>query len=126
MLILVGGVEIARITYVAIEVSNAAKAGAQYAGQSLFTLYDLQGIKNAALAEAPTLTGMTVNETYGMDCSDGSTPSGSPLNCTTSGSINERVIQVKTQFSLDTLLHFPSLPSTITLYGQATQKLLGT
>src|ERR1700758_4643109 len=54
---LFGGAELARVERAAITVSNAAKAGVQYAVQNGFTAQDTSGISGAASAEA---TGYTI------------------------------------------------------------------
>jgi Flp pilus assembly protein TadG len=130
MLILVGGMEVGRISYAAIEVSNAASAAALYASEGGGAAVDLSGMTTAAQSDAKNLTGLTITPSYALVCSDGTIPSDSTTgppwsNTDCSGSTKQAVVTITTKVSFDTLLHFPGIPSTINLYGRATQKVLG-
>lgn len=118
--IVVGAAELARVAYAAIEVANAARAGAQYGTQSGFTASDTTGISNAAAADAANLTGLTTTSSYTCACSDGSASTCQPTDCTNSQI--EQTLTVNTQASIDPLVHLPGLPTQYTLKGQAIQK----
>lgn len=51
MLLLIGLVEYGRYTYFAIEIGNAAHAGALYGSRTFTTANDSTGMKNAAIAD---------------------------------------------------------------------------
>ena len=59
--VVVGAAEIARVGYAAIEVGNAARAGAQYGAQSGYTAADTTGIATAASRDAGNLTTLTTS-----------------------------------------------------------------
>src|ERR1700736_118028 len=61
MLVVLGTVDFARLFYAAIEVNDAARAGAQYGSQSVVTAADSTGMVNAAKANATNLTGVTAS-----------------------------------------------------------------
>ena len=67
LLIVVG--DYARIFYAAQEVSNAARAGAQYGAQSLNTSVDTSGIQNAAAADGGDVGTMNVTSSTFCTCS---------------------------------------------------------
>lgn len=127
-LILVGAAEVGRIAYAAIEVNNAARAGVAYASQSHTAASDTPNITLAATNEAPDVSGMTV--TAANACSCATVPAGggvsyTPITCSTAltsctspGRIMETV-QVNTTATIDTAFHFPGIPNSLTLRGQA-------
>lgn len=118
--ILIGGAELARVAYAAIEVSNAARAGAQYGAQNGFTASDTTGISNAAAADAANLSGLSTSSSYTCICSDGTSSTCQPTDCTNSKI--EQTLTVNTQASFNPLIRLPGLPTTYTLKGQAVQK----
>src|ERR1700739_1039098 len=61
VLLLLGAAELARVAYMAIELSNAAKAAVQYGAQNPTTAVDVSGMQTAAQLEAPDLS--NVNST---------------------------------------------------------------
>ncbi len=117
--LLLGTVELARVVYAAIEVSNAARAGAQYGAQSGFTASDTTGIATAATSDAANLTGLSVTSSYSCVCSDGSASTCQPTDCTNSRI--EQTLTVNTQVTIDPIIHLHGLPTTYTLKGQAIQ-----
>ncbi|MGB6974090.1 MAG: TadE/TadG family type IV pilus assembly protein [Terracidiphilus sp.] len=143
LLILLGGVELARICYAAIEVTNAAHAAAQYAilnGGNFTgsgTGLDDTGMLRAAKADAydvntllnTPVTFATNYPTYTCSCSGtgtaSCTPPAVPSGCATSHLVTTVKVQTKTTF--DPLIYIP-LPGwgghKITLYGYAQSKVL--
>lgn len=120
-LLLVGVAEFGRLAFAAIEVSNAAGAGARYASQA-GEAADQTGIQNAAANDAGNLTGLTTTSSHSCICSDGSSSTCSTGDC--SSSHIEDTVTVNTQVSFDPLFHLPGLPKTFTLKGQAVEKCL--
>ena len=118
--ILIGAAEIARVAYAAIEVANAAHAGAQYGAQSGYTASDATGIATAASNDAANLNGMTTTSSYACVCSDGSASTCQPTDC--ANSQIEQTVTVNTSVTFDPLIHLPGLPKTYTLKGQAIEK----
>src|SRR6202035_1951270 len=56
-----GGVEVGRLAYADIEISNAARAGVAYAMQSNAFASNSTGIQNAAKQDAPEITNLVVS-----------------------------------------------------------------
>ncbi len=118
-LIFVGAAEVGRIAYAAIEVNNAARAGVAYACQSHITASDVANITLAAQTEAPDVSGMTVTVSNSCSCS-----SGTAITCATTANCPSpylilEAVQVNTTAKINTGFHFPGIPNTITLNGQA-------
>jgi Flp pilus assembly protein TadG len=122
LVLLLGIVELGRLAYASIEVSNAAKAGAAYGSQNGSTASDSTGISTAAANDAANLTGVTTTSSYSCVCSDGTASTCTHGDCSTSHI--EETVTVNTQATFDPLIHLPGLPTTYTLKGKAVQKCL--
>ena len=124
VLVLMGAAELARVAYVSIEVTDAAKAAVQNGGYSRSNAGtgNVARVKAAAAAGAPDITLGTTNVTTSCICSDGTASDCSAGSC--AGSNVEQRITVTTQTTFDPLIHLPGLPNTFTLHGQATQKVI--
>lgn len=131
MMIFVGGAELARIEYAAIEVSNAASAAVLYGAQNGGTYVDNKGMADAATMDAKDLQSVSIGTpTLNQVCVSETDGSSYLVSMTTSpacpsGYFIYVQISVLAQGTIDTLFHFPGLPSTITLYGQAKQRVVG-
>lgn len=68
LLILVGATEFARATYAAIEVSNSARAAAQYAAMNGGAAADATGVQNAAQVDSPNLVSAVTANVVGDTC----------------------------------------------------------
>ncbi len=116
LLMLVGSVDFGRGYYAAMEVSSAANAGACYGVQQPS---DSNGMKNAAVADAPDIVSLSAVPVTGCECSDGSSAS---VGCTSIPTCSANVVnyvQLSTSATYNTLLNYPGLPSSITLHGFA-------
>ena len=137
ILLLLGAAEVGRLAYANIEISNAARAGVAYAMQSSTFASNSTGINNAAKQDAPDIPNLSVDgngpptltcycETAGVaaasSCATINTGSVGAGACP-SPSIIVEYVQVNTSASLDTMFHFPGLPSSITLTGQAIMRV---
>jgi Flp pilus assembly protein TadG len=119
--ILLGGAEVAQVAYAAIEVANAARAGAQYGAQNGGTASDTAGIATAAANDAANLN-LTTTSSYSCVCSNGSASTCANTDC--ANSHIEEILTVNTQATVNPMFHIPGLPTTYTLKGQAIQKCL--
>ena len=123
VLVLLGAAELARVAYVSIEVTDAAKAAVQTGGFSRSNAAsNVARVKAAAAAGAPDITLGTTNVTTSCICSNGNASDCSAGSC--AGSNVEQRITVTTQTTFDPLIHLPGLPNNFTLHGQATQKVI--
>lgn len=124
ILLLVGAAEFGRLAYAAIEVSNAARAGASYGALSHITASDFANIELVATTDAANLTGVTATAVDSCACSSGGTITCSTAltTCPSPARIIEYV-QVNTSASFDPLFHLPGLPTTFALTGQAVMRV---
>lgn len=129
-LLLMGAAELARLAYAAIEVSNAARAGAQYASQEVSNMGDTQGITLAVQDDAANLIAMgssvSATETYSYSCSNGST-----YNAGLSGGIGTCSVEppgvpipnvtVTVNGTFNPMVHIPGLLGSFSLKSSATE-----
>jgi hypothetical protein len=137
ILFLLGAACLGRVSYTAIEVSNAARAAAQYGAMNggAFlptdsTGLDSAGMLTAAQSDAGNLGALVQFSsgypTYTCSCSGSGTasctPPATPSGCATSHIIV--TIQVQTTASFNPLVFVPGLGHSFTLYGTAQEQVL--
>jgi len=121
VILLMGAADLARIGRASVDLSNAAKAGAQYGTQNGFTAQDTTGIATAAQNEVKSLT-VTTSSSYTCVCSDGTSSTCQNTDCSSSHVIE--TLTVNTQATVTPLIHLPVLPTTFTVKGKAVQRCL--
>lgn len=128
-MLLVGTVDLGRLAYMTIEVSNSARAGVQYGQQNSNTWSDTTGMQTAATNDAPDLVGanngnLTAVASYWCQCSDGTdvTPGCSPgtPSCATTHRVN--YVKVVASATYKAWFPCPGIPSTATLTSQAVMR----
>ncbi len=115
--LLFGAAEFGRIAYAAIEVNNAAHAGAAYGAESRTYAADLPNIQNAAVKDAPDVAGVTSTAGYSCQCSDGSASTCGATDCT--GTRILEYITVTTSGTVNPMIYVPGLPHSYTVTGHA-------
>lgn len=130
LIVLLAGTEFARATYAAIEVSNAAKAAAQYAAMNGGATVDTGGIQAAAQNDSPNLAN-AVTATLSSDTCVCSGAESTTVTCNpTSGPVcaTGRVMEtvtVTTQATFRPLMHWGNvIPMSLTLHGYAKEMVL--
>jgi len=137
--LLIGAVELGRVTYASVEVSNAARAATQYACMNggVFILSstnvlstDNAGMLNAAKADALEISGISANSltltpapTISAVCADGTGQTSSPVAGACGKQFMFITVTANTQATFDPLIHLPGF-TTITLHGQSVQQVL--
>jgi Flp pilus assembly protein TadG len=115
MLILVGLVDFGRAASEAINVENAARAGASYGARNVGLAADAAGIQGAALADlsqdVDPLAVTVVSERY-CECSNGQS-----VQCSNkcSGQLPQMYLRVRVDKQFQTLLNYPGVPDQINL-----------
>jgi Flp pilus assembly protein TadG len=132
LLLLLGTIDMGRLFYMSIEVSNAARAAAQYGSQNPGTALDTTGMPKAAQADAPDLyssglLNVTVQTPVCL-CVGTTGPSGTPSSSTcatvcTAGTDLFEWVQVNTQATFTPWFPWPGIPSSVPLNGQATLRV---
>lgn len=119
--LLIGLIDVGRYTYYGILAANAARAGAQYGAQSVYTAIDSPGMQNAALADGqnlPNWTDATGSITAQHLCSvNGATPATCAAGTPVPNSIYYVKVEVNGQFSA--LIKYPGIPASIPVSGSA-------
>jgi Flp pilus assembly protein TadG len=141
-LLMVGGAELGRIAYFAIELTSAARAGAAYGSVNVANANLPNNIKQAAQEDATdiTLTWTTppteecVCETTYLNGSAPTYSSTTPGSCaavtgcnTLSATSSESVVQyvvVAPSATVKTMFNYPGLPTSYTLSGLAEMRIL--
>lgn len=106
--LLFGIADFGRLFYTAIEVANAAAAGAMYGSRTAANMADSAGIASAAINDAPELPGLQV--TSSTVCQD---KQGNSASCG-SGNVYQYV-KVTASYTFNTLLNYPAIPSSVSL-----------
>jgi Flp pilus assembly protein TadG len=117
--ILFGAIDLGRGYYLSIEVSSAARAGAQYGVQNSA---DTGGMQTAATNDAPDVSGISATAAYGCECSDGTsvTPQCGSIPSCASNVVN--YVQVNTTGTYTPMFPWPGIPSSIPLHGKAVMR----
>ena len=146
MLLMMGAIELGRVAYYAIEVQNAARAGASYGSVNIGNANQTSNVQQAAKNDAPDIAGLVVvspgstcvcqiyNVTAGTrtyNPSSGTTSCSSSTiktNCSADNATEiDTVIEyvtVSTSASVNPLVKIPSLPSTYSLSGASALRIL--
>jgi len=130
VLILVATIDFARVFYMGIELTNAARAGAQYGASSVGRSADSPGMQTAA-QNSGNVPGIAASASRLCQCADNSAvfSATSPANtCTgtcTSGSHLVVTVTVTTSKTFTTVFTgFPGLPSSVSLARSATLRVV--
>ena len=121
VLLLVGAAELGHLAYASIEVSNAARAGVQYGAQSHITASDYAGMQMAAVNDGSDVTVLSATASHFCSCADGSVSTCASGDCSASRILE--YVQVNTSAAVPTLFHYPGIPPTLTLTGQAVMRV---
>jgi Flp pilus assembly protein TadG len=115
-------VETGRAFYIAISVSNAARAGVQYGSQNLTTAADNAGMQSAAASNAPNVVGMTETATHFCICANGTASTCLSTDC--AGSHRLIYTQVNTSAPYTPLITFMGILPPITVPGKAVMRVV--
>lgn len=119
--IVLGAVEFGRIAYAAIEVNDAAHAGAAYGAGNRTYAADITSITNAAAKDAPDVRNLNTSASYWCQCSSGGASTCAATDCTGSRIIT--YITVNTSATVDPLVYVPGLPRSYTVSGKAVMRV---
>jgi hypothetical protein len=118
LLLLVGIIEIGRFAYYSILVANAARAGAQYAAQSLATAADTAGISTAGANDAGAIVApntLTVSSTQQCGCSSTALGACGALAICIPPNHPLVYVQVTAVGTFPSLFSYPGLPGTLSV-----------
>jgi Flp pilus assembly protein TadG len=132
LLMLLGAGEFARMAYMAIELSNAAKAAAQYGAQNEAYAANTLGIQLVAQKDATYTSSFcnsfTTSVQTPLPCScvvNGAVGAASTGACTAAcAGYTVQVLVIDTSASCNPIIHAPGFPGSFTLRGHAQQEVL--
>jgi len=124
VVMVVGAVDFARAFYTAMELTNAARAGAQYASRSVMG-FDTGTTQSVAAAASPQIATYTVDTpTQTCTCNIGATASAHG-DCTAAcpaGQYLAVYITVTTRKAFSPVMRFPGVPSSVTIERTVTMR----
>lgn len=120
--LLVGGAEFARVSYAAIEVANAARAGAAYGAQNHLTALNTSTMQSIAQSDAPNVANLTATASTFCTCSNGTSITCANAATTCSARVIPYV-KVIASASVNPLFHVPGLPTTYNLQSTAQMRV---
>jgi Flp pilus assembly protein TadG len=138
MIVIAGAVDFGTGCYIAIEVTSAARSGAQYGVQNGATMIDITGMELAAKNEAQNISSACTTTagktcwvtgyplaTYGCECADGTgvTPSTTVCASCSAGNHFVNYVSVVTQATYKPMIPWPGISSSYTFNGNAKLRL---
>lgn len=131
VVVLLGAADFARLFYRSIELTNAARAGAQYGAQSPAKSADTAGMKSAAVTASPNIPSFTTSDVSAARTCQCASDAGvfsatSPANncnydCSTGHLVT--TVTVTASKSFTTISAYPGMPRTINLVSSAAFRL---
>jgi Flp pilus assembly protein TadG len=121
LLMLFGALDFGRAFYLEMEIAGAAHAAAIYGSENPT---DVTGMQNTAQDDAPNVPNLSVGTpTYGCECSDGTSYSGS-CSTTPTCSSNNVVYRVNVTVSAtySPLFPWPKIPSSMSFSSSASMR----
>jgi Flp pilus assembly protein TadG len=127
LLLILAVIDVGRLAYMCIEVSNAARAAASYGAQNHITATDSTGMVQAAKNDAPDLTGLTAVATHFTVCSNSYTAAGigpivSPVLSSCPGARLLVYVQVSTSATYAPWFPYTGSPGSWSLSGSSTMR----
>jgi Flp pilus assembly protein TadG len=117
----VGIIEIGRLAYFSFEISDAARAGAQYGTMTLGNAESDANVQQAARNNAVDMPGLTATRAMSCVCPGSGTVTGGDCTSQITGCSYPLVyLTVTTTYPLTPLFRYPGLPSSFTLTGVST------
>ena len=116
LLILLGGIDFARVFYASTTLINAAEVGALYGAQSVAKSDDTSGMQTAATNDGKDLRGITATATKYCQCGNGTTQP-CPLTCAVGTA--KTYVKVQTNYTFNTYAPIPGIPSSVALTRSA-------
>lgn len=117
VLLVIGVVDYGRAFYTSVTVANAARAGAEWGAQGPTFYVNIAGMKSFAQQDGQEAGTLALNAGWYCECAGASWPS-----CTAcaGGAAPDVFVEVTASKTLDLLLPYPGLPTTISISRKAT------
>ena len=120
LLVVIGGIDLARAFYASVTLANAAEVGALYGSRSVSASSDTSGVQTAATNVGKDLTMIATTTRY---CSCGSGPAQScPASCS-EGNSSHTYVKVETTHTFNPFFPVPGIPSSVPLTRTAMMRV---
>lgn len=122
--VLLGATDFARVSYHAITLANAARAGAQFATQSSAAAKNTVAIQTAAELEAANIGTISVSSSLDCRCpGSAAVVACTPAPACSGGAVKELYVNVTASRTFTTLVTWPGIPSPIALSRTSTMRV---
>jgi len=118
-----GVMDFARVVYAGIEVANASRAGVQYGALTPGNSGDTTGMAQAAANDAADLGSSNVTATASNFCECVGGTDQVSCSTTSCGTTPSGYVSVTTNYTFNTLVHWPALPQSIVLSRTAKMRV---
>lgn len=127
VLVVVGTMDFARVFYMSIELSNGARAGAQYGGRNVAQSSETANMESTATGAAANVGGVTASASRLCQCAtDGGTFSNTtPVNDCSDPCAGKHLVvsvTVTATSTFTTVTRFPGIPYVLTISRSATMR----
>jgi Flp pilus assembly protein TadG len=123
LLVLLGATDFARVSYHAITLANAARAGAQFGTFSSAHALNTAGIQAAAELEAANIGAIVATSSLACRCPGSATVVSCTVGSCTGDAVKELYISVTASRTFTTLVSWPGVPSALDLSRTATMRV---
>jgi Flp pilus assembly protein TadG len=128
LVVLMGTIDFGRVFYLSMALTTAARAGAQWGAHSGARSGDIPGMRAAALAASPTVTGIDATPTQTCECTpDNGSSFTAAASCTSpcpSGQHMLVFVSVVATKPFTTLSRIPGIPRTLTISRMSRLRVL--
>lgn len=123
LLMLVGGIDFARIFNASVTLANAAEVGAIYGSRSISGSSNTSGMQTAATNDGKDLTSMTATATNYCSCGASGSVQTCPATGCTLANPAHRYVKVSTSYTFTTAFPIPGIPSSVAMTRSAIMRV---
>lgn len=125
VVLIVFAVDFARVFYLGMELTNAARAGAQHGSRTAIG-FDATDVRNVTLAASPQISPFTVTtptqECFCTTLTGASTLHACGSTCSVSGEILTAFVTVSVSKTFDPIMSFAGVPGSMTVSRSVTMR----
>jgi Flp pilus assembly protein TadG len=123
LLVCCGVMDFARVVRAGIEIANASRAGVQYGALTPGNAGDTNGMAQAAVDDAADLGSSNVTATAANFCQCVGGTDQVSCSTTSCGTTPSGYVSVTTNYTFNTLFHWPGLPQSVQLSRTAKMRV---
>jgi Flp pilus assembly protein TadG len=123
LLMLVGGIDFARVFNASVTLANAAEIGAIYGSRSISASSNISGMQTAATNDGKDLSSMTATATNYCSCGATGTAQTCPATGCSGSNTAHRYVKVATSYTFNTAFPIPGIPSSVAMTRSAIMRV---